>query len=132
MILVFRILTILIAVMMFGTAANWIIDPTAAAASLRMDLLTGMGASTQIGDISAFFLTASVATALAQRQGQAHWFYVGALLLGAAAVMRTAAFVAGHAPFGTEFILPEVVMTLILVGAARSRADEAAGAHTEP
>ena len=31
MILVFRILTILIAVMMFGTAANWIIDPTAAA-----------------------------------------------------------------------------------------------------
>ncbi len=44
MILVFRILTILIAVMMFGTAANWIIDPTAADASLRMDLLTGRGA----------------------------------------------------------------------------------------
>jgi hypothetical protein len=51
--------------------------------------------------------------------------------LGAAAVMRTAAFVAGYAPFGTEFIVPEVVMTLILVGAARSRADEAAGAQAE-
>ena len=124
MAIVFRVLSILIAFVFFMTAANWIFDPTEAAKSLGMDLLTGMGASTQIGDISAFFLSVSLCMIAGQRRGQSHWFYPAALLFGAAALMRTLAFVSGNAPFGTEFIVPEVVLAIVIVLAARNRADE--------
>ena len=84
--------------MFFGTGVQWILSPAAAAESLGMELLTGMGASTQIGDISAFFFAVSAMALLGQRQGQAHWLYPAALLVGTAAVTRTLAFLTGNAP----------------------------------
>lgn len=129
--MVFRVLTVLVSLMFFGTGVQWIIAPAAAAQQLGMELLTGMGASTQIGDISAFFFAASAMIALAQRQGQAHWLYPAAMLVGTAALTRTLAFAMGNAPFGAEFIAPELIMTALLLLAARSRVDEvAAGPST--
>lgn len=130
MILVFRILTGLVALGFFAQAVQWILTPESMAASLGMELLTGMGASTQIGDIGAFFLCVSVTAALGQRPGQTHWFYMTALLLGSAAIMRTLAFVSGNAPFGAEFIAPEAIIAVIFVVAARTRADEVAVGST--
>ncbi len=121
MVTIFRVLSILIAAGFTLTAANWIFDPSAAAENLGMTLLTGMGASTQIGDIGAFFLAVAAMIGIAQGSGRAHWLYPAAILLGFAALMRTLAWLAGHAPFGSEFILPEIVMAGILVMAARSR-----------
>ena len=51
-------------------------------------------------------------------QCRAHWLYAAAMLVGGAAVMRTIAFLLHDAPFATQFIVPEVVMTAMLVGAA--------------
>lgn len=131
MILLFRILTVLIAIGFFAQAAQWIVTPATAAQGLGMELLTGIGASTQIGDIGAFFLSVSVLAALGQRPGQSHWFYSAGLLMGAAALMRTLAFVSGNASFGTKFIVLEVIMAVIFVLAARSRAGETAGEQAE-
>jgi hypothetical protein len=122
--MVLRVLTVLVSLMFFGTGVQWLVMPAAAAESLGMELLTGMGASTQIGDISAFFFACSAMVALGQRQGQAHWFYPAAMLVGFAACTRTLAFAFGHAPFGADFIAREAIMTVLLVGAARMRADE--------
>jgi len=122
--MVFRVLTVLIAIQFLGIGIWWIVSPAGAAAQLGMELLTGMGASTQIGDMSAFFLAISAMIALGQRPGESHWFYPAAMLLGTAAVTRTLAFLTGNAPFGLEFIVPELIMTAVLVMAARRRAQD--------
>lgn len=127
---VLRVLSILVAVLFALSSARWIIDPTGAAEGLGMTLLAGMGASTQIGDIGAFFLAVAVMIGLAQRRGQAHWLYPAAMLFGFAALMRTLASILGHAPFGTEFIVPEAIFCTILLASARMRSDESQGLGT--
>jgi hypothetical protein len=121
---VFRVLSILIGLMLFGSGVRWLLAPAAAAAELEMELLTGLGASTQIGDISAFFIATGIMIGLAQRPGQSHWFHPAILLLGSAAVMRTLAWATGNADFGLQFIVPEAIMAGVLFQAARLRADE--------
>ena len=70
--------TILVGLMFLLTGINWIIDPSSAAEGLGMELLTGVGASTQIGDIGSFFFSIAVMIGLAQRPGRARWFYPAA------------------------------------------------------
>jgi hypothetical protein len=125
----FRVLSALAGLMFLFTGINWIIDPASAAAELGMELLKGLGASTQIGDLSAFFLSLAAMIGLAQRTGQSHWFYPAAMLLGTAAVTRTLAYLTGNADFGTQFIVPEIVMTGVLLMAARTRSDESVPAE---
>ncbi len=119
-----RVLSILVGVMFLVQALGWLWDPTAAAAALEMELLTGVGASTQIGDIGAFFLSIAIMVGIAQRPGAGHWLYPAALLLFAAAVMRALAWATGSADFAPQFIAPEIVMGSILFFAARLRAEE--------
>ncbi|MCH2172922.1 hypothetical protein MK489_19265 [Myxococcota bacterium] len=122
--MVIRVLSFLPGLIFLVSGIRWIFDPTNAAQELGMDLLTGIGASTQIGDIGAFFVSGAVMIGLAQRHGQSHWFYPAALLVGSAAGMRTLAYGLGHADFATRFIVAEVVMAAILLAAAKSRAHE--------
>ena len=128
MTMVFRVLSALVGLMFLMTGINWIVDPASAAESLGMELLSGVGASTQIGDTSSFFLSMAVMIGLAQRVGQSHWFYPAAILVGTAAVTRTLAYLTGNAALGMQFIVPEIVMTAILLMAARTRSDEGAAA----
>ena len=122
--ILFRILSVLTGLMLAANAVQFVVDPAAAAASLGMALLTGVGASTQIGDIGAFFWVAVIAIGLGQLPGKSDWFYVAALLLGMAAVVRTLAWMLGHADFATQFIVAELVMAAILVVATRLRQAE--------
>ena len=124
MVAIFRALTAITGILMLFNGANWFLDPEVAAESLAMPLLEGMAASTQIGDLSAFFWSVAICVALAQRRGARQWLVPAALLLGSAAVGRTLATILGHAPFGAQFIVPEVLMTAILVGTYRLRMDE--------
>ena len=54
-----------------------------------MPVLEGVAASTQLGDIGAFFLAAAVLVGLAQRPGQGALLLAPAIMVGCAAVMRT-------------------------------------------
>jgi hypothetical protein len=119
-----RVLSILVGAMFLVQALRWLADPGAAAEALGMELLTGVGASTQIGDIGAFFLSIAIMVGIAQRPGAGHWLYPAALLLFAAAVMRALAWATGSADFAPQFIAPEIVMGSILFLAARLRAEE--------
>ena len=123
-------LTIAIGVVFLLNGLQFVVDPAAAAAGLGMEVLTGVGASTQLGDIGAFFVAIAVMIALAQRPGAAHWLHPAAILFVGAAVMRTLVAVMGHAAFAPQYVLPEIVMAAILFQSARLRRDERA--HEPP
>jgi len=121
-----RVLSILIGLMAFISACRFVVTPEAMVARLGMPLLDGIGASTQLGDIGAFFLAVAILIGLGQRHGQSHMLLGAALLPGSAALLRTLVFLFGHADFAAAMIGPEVIMTIILVAASRVRADELA------
>ena len=122
--IVLRVLAILINLIMLANGVRFVLDPAGVAAELQMDLLTGVSASTQLGDIGGFFIAVAIMLGLGQRPGASHWFYPAAIMIGSAAIMRTLVAVAGHADFLPEFIVPEIAMATILVAAARARSDE--------
>ena len=115
MVILLRILSGLIALLFIVNGIQWIFLPAAVAESLRMPLLEGAAASTQIGDLGSFFLAGGIMMALGQLPGRSFWFYPAAMLIFGAAVIRTLAFLFGHASFVFDLIALEVVMTGILV-----------------
>jgi hypothetical protein len=83
-----------------------------------MPLLDGLARSTQVGDLSAFFLVAGGTMLIGSRPGRARLLYVPAGLVGGAAVTRTLAWALHGAAFATLFITVEVVVGAILLKAA--------------
>lgn len=96
----------------------WLVDPTRAAAGLGMPLLDGLARSTQVGDLSAFFLVAGATMLIGSRPGRARLLYVPAALIGGAAVTRTLAWALHGADFAALFITIEVVIGCVLLRAA--------------
>ena len=99
---------------------GWLVDPARAATALGMPLLDGLARSTQIGDLSAFFLLAGVTMLVGSRPGRARLLYVPAGLIGGAAVTRTLAWALHGADFATLFIPIEIAVGIFLFTAARS------------
>jgi hypothetical protein len=120
MVITVRILAALPALMFLFSGLQWLVDPAAAAEGLGMPLLTGIGASTQIGDIGALFVGGGAIMCWAQLPGRSAWFYPAAVLLGAAALMRTLSWVLGHADLALTFIAVEIVMAGIMILAAQT------------
>ena len=113
-----KILTCLPAILLGLVGIRWLMDPAGAAGALGMPLLEGLGRSTQIGDLSAFFVTSSVLIVLGVITEKREWLYAPALLLGLTALFRVVAWVAHDAAFATAAIAVEVVSTGILLLAA--------------
>jgi hypothetical protein len=74
--------------------------------------------STEIGDIGGFFLATTALIVVGVVRAQAPWLQASALLVGAAALMRLLAWAAHGAALTTGFIVFEILMAAILVGAA--------------
>jgi hypothetical protein len=102
---------------------QWFMNPGTAAEGLGMPLLTDVGRSTQIADLSVFFLAIGTMTLVGTRPGQSHWLYGAAGMLGGAGIMRVFAYLVHDAAFALPFILVEFVSAAVLVTAARLRAD---------
>ena len=115
-----RAATILFGVVFTILGVRWLIYPLESAAQLGMPLLDGTARSTQIGDLSMFFLVAGVTMLLGLRAGHARLLYVPAALVGGAAIARTLAWAFHGAAFATLFILVEVVVGAVLVATARA------------
>lgn len=103
--------------MMMGL--RWWFDPAGSAAEFGMTLSTGVGLSTEIGDISSLFITGSLCMFLGLFKGDVRWFYAPTLLVVFAAIGRTVAWAFHDASLALTFILPEVVFALINLGAIR-------------
>ena len=116
-----------IGVFFFLQGMRWIVDPASAASALGMPLLDGLGRSTQVGDMTSFFLTLGLMALLGALRSNGTWLRGSALLLAGAATMRTLAWGIHEADFATEFIAIESIVAAILFFIANrfDRKDEA-------
>ena len=114
-----RIVTMLLGALFALQGLVWIVDPERAAAALGMALLDGAARSTQIGDLSALFLTAGATILLGARPGYARLLYVPMGLFGVAAIARILAWALHGAAFTGSFIAIELGMAALLLTAAQ-------------
>jgi hypothetical protein len=114
-----RVTTGVLGVVFTLMGLGWLVDPGASAAQLEMPLLDGVARSTQIGDLSAFFIVGGVLMLLGNRLGHGKLLYVPAAMIGGAAVTRTIAWGAQGAAFAAKFIVVEVIVGAILLATAR-------------
>ncbi len=109
----------LIGVLMLSMGLRWLLAPAGIAGELGMPLLDGAGLSTQVGDLSAFFLCIGVFTLLGLSTARPHWYYAAVMLLSLAALGRVLAWLLHGAALLPNAIGPEIVFSIILLLAAR-------------
>ena len=122
---VLRILVTLPAVLFVVMGLRWITDPTGAATMVGMTLMDGVGRSSQIGDLGAFFLAMGIMMLLALITARRTWFYAPALMLALVAVLRILAWLLHGAALALDAIVVEVVVaTVLLLASSRLSQDE--------
>ena len=98
---------------------RWLVDPAGVAPSLGLTLETGYGLSSQVADLSAFFLVTGLSILIAVVTRTCTWFYPPVLLLLIAAAGRLVAWLAHGAAFAPQAIALEVVVAALLLVASR-------------
>lgn len=116
---ILSVVVALLGVLFLVIGLRWLVDPAAAAGALGMPLLDGIGRSTQIGDMTAFFLTLGISILLALITSQRTWYYPACMLLGIAAAGRILAWSVHDAAFAIDMIAAEIIITCILLFASR-------------
>ncbi len=84
----------------------------------------GLGLSSQVGDMSSFFLTMGICMLLALVTGRRVWYYPPAMLLLLTAIGRLIAWLLHDAALAPQ-IGVEVVVAVILLVASRRLAEDA-------
>ena len=102
---------------------RWLVDPGGMAPELGLTLESGLGLSTQIGDLAAFFLVAGLCITIALVTAKRIWFYPAVMLLLIAAAGRTIAWAVHGAMFALQLIVFEIVVALLLLIASRFLAE---------
>lgn len=102
------------AVLFVFSGVGWLVAPALVAAQLGMTLLTGVGLSTQIGDLTSFFLTLGGCMLIGLITGNRVWFYPAIMLLGFAAGGRILAWFFHDAALALDMIAVEVFMAALL------------------
>ena len=120
---VLRVIVALPGVLFVVTGLRWLVDPASAAAQFGMPLLDGLGRSSQIGDMSSFFLTLGVLILVAVITGKRAWYYPPIMLLAFTAFGRLLAWLIHDAAPALEMIAPEVIIACLLLFASRKLAD---------
>jgi hypothetical protein len=122
-----KILWLLVAlpgVLFLTMGLRWLVAPEGAAAELGMPLLDGVGRSAQIGDKGAFFLALGLFIICALTTAKRVWYYPAIALLGLAALSRTVAWLFHGAPLVVDAIVPEVLISLLLLFASTRLAEQ--------
>jgi hypothetical protein len=119
-----RAIVLLFGVLFIVTGLRWLLAPAGVAPEFGLALSSGVGLSSQIGDMSAFFLTLGVCILMGLTTGRAIWYYPPMILLSLTAVGRILAWLLHDAALATGLIAPEVIVALILLIASRRLATE--------
>ncbi|MDA7855667.1 hypothetical protein N9A51_00340 [Pseudomonadales bacterium] len=117
-----KVLSVLIAlpaVMFIMTGLRWLVDPATAAAQFGMPLLDGIGLSTQIGDLAAFFIAGGMFVFIALITSKRSWYYPPIMLVGFTALFRVLAWLLHDATLAVQMIVPEIVIAVLLLAASR-------------
>ena len=122
---ILKILVLLPAVLFLVTGLRWLVAPTGVASNFGLTLDQGVGLSSQVGDMSAFFLTLSSCLLIALISGRRSWYYPAIMLLSLTAIGRIVAWLVHDAALALDLIAPEIIVSIILLIAARRLANEA-------
>ncbi len=114
-----RAIVLLCGVLFIITGLRWLLAPAGVAPEFGLVLSTGVGLSSQIGDMSAFFLTLGVCILMGLITQRAIWYYPPIILLSLTAVGRLLAWLLHDAALAMNLIAPEVIVALILLIASR-------------
>ena len=100
------------------TGLRWVVAPAGVAPEFGMPVLEGVGLSTQIGDLGAFFVACGLFVLIGLVTQKRSWFYASTMLLGFAALFRVLAWLFHGAAFTPDMIAVELVLTGLLLFAA--------------
>ena len=121
-----RLLTLLTGLLFTLTGVQWWVMPEAVAPQFGLTLDTGLGLSSQIGDMSAFFLLLGFCAFMALLTRRGVWYTPAIVLLVLTAIGRIIAWVVHGAAFATDQIALELLVAVIYWLAARSLATNSA------
>lgn len=119
MMMLLRILVLLPGVLFLITGLRWLLAPAGIAPDFGLSLASGIGLSSQVGDMSAFFLTLGICILMALVSGRRIWFYPAITLLALTALGRILAWLLHDAALATALIAQELVVALLLLFASR-------------
>ena len=122
---VLKILVLLPAILFLVTGLRWLVTPAGVAPTFGLTLDQGVGLSSQVGDMSAFFLTLASCMLIALISGRRSWYYPAIMLLSITAVGRVLAWLVHDATLALDLIAPEVIVSIILLVASRRLPEEA-------
>ena len=114
-----RAIVLLCGVLFIVAGLRWLLAPAGVAPEFGLALSTGVGLSSQIGDMSAFFLTLGVCILMGLTTQRTLWYYPPIILLSLTAVGRILAWLLHDAALAMNLIAPEVIVALILLTASR-------------
>ncbi len=118
------LLVLLPAILFVVTGVRWLVAPAGIAPEFGLVLGEGLGLSSQVGDMSGFFLTLGICMLAALVSGRRTWYYPAVLLLSLTAVGRVIAWLVHDAALAPQ-IAVEVLVAVILLVASRRLAREA-------
>ena len=121
---ILQILVLLPAILFVVMGVRWLVDPAGIAPEFGLVLGEGLGLSSQVGDMSGYFLTLGICMLAALVSGRRVWYYPPMLLLLLTAVGRVIAWLLHDAALAPQ-IAAEIVVAVILLVAARRLAREA-------
>ena len=121
-----RLLTLLTGLLFTLTGVQWWVMPEAVAPQFGLTLDTGLGLSSQIGDMSAFFLLLGFCAFMALVTRRGVWYTPAIVLLVLTAIGRIIAWVVHGAAFATDQIALELLVAVVYWLAARSKATNSA------
>ena len=112
-------LVLLFAVSFLVTWLRWLFAPVGVAPTFGLTLDQGVGLSSQVGDMSAFFLTLASCLLMALISGRRSWYYPAIMLLSFTAIGRIVAWAVHDAALALDLIAPEVIVSIVLLVASR-------------
>jgi uncharacterized membrane protein len=119
-----RVVVAIPAIFFMVTGLRWVVAPAGVAPEFGMPVLEGVGLSTQIGDLGAFFFCVGLFVLIGLVTQIRSWFYAPAMLLGVTAVFRVLAWLFHDAAFTPDMIVVELIIAGLLLFSASRIPDE--------
>ena len=114
-----KLLVLLPAILFLVTGLRWLLAPAGVAPEFGLSLAQGVGLSSQVGDMSAFFLLLGICMLTALVTERRSWYYPPVILLLLTALGRILAWLLHDAALAVDLIAPEIVVSVILLVASR-------------
>jgi hypothetical protein len=118
--LITKFLSSIPAVVFLIIGVFWVLQPGIMAENFGMVLSSGLGLSSQIGDLGSYFVSSALMIFYGIYTNNTHWFYPPILIMLLTALFRTLSTLLHDAPFAADMIGSEILFSGILIYAIYS------------